>query len=59
MATFAATLLLAAPVAAEPGSVTLHDSLDGPDFAESGGLYYRENYEQSAGKVEFQSERQL
>jgi hypothetical protein len=56
MAILAATLCLAAPVAAESGSVVLHDSLDGPDFAESGGLYYRENYEQSAGKVEFQSE---
>ncbi|MEQ1951962.1 polysaccharide lyase [Mesorhizobium sp. CN2-181] len=56
MATFAATLCLAAPAVAEPGSTILHDSLDGPDFAESGGLYYRENYEQSAGKVEFQSE---
>ena len=45
MATFAAALCLAVPVAAEPGSVVLHDSLDGPDFVESGGLYYRENYE--------------
>jgi len=56
MATFAAALCLAVPVAAEPGSVVLNDSLDGPDFAESGGLYCRENYEQSAGKVEFQSD---
>ncbi|MDQ6434728.1 polysaccharide lyase [Mesorhizobium sp. LHD-90] len=56
MATIAATLCLAAPVNADPGSTVLRDSLDGPDFAEGGGLYYRENYEQSAGKVEFQSE---
>ena len=34
--------------------MTLHDSFDGPDFSTGGGLYYRDNFEQSAGKVEFQ-----
>lgn len=53
---FRGDALHSAPVAAEPRSIALRDSLDGPDFAESGGLYYRENYEQSAGKVEFQKE---
>jgi len=33
----------------------LVDSFDGKDFATEGGLYYRENFEQSAGSVEFQS----
>jgi hypothetical protein len=33
----------------------LYDSFDGPDFSPSGGLYYRDNYEQSAGTVELQS----
>jgi len=34
----------------------LRDGFDGPDFAASGGLYYRENSEQSAGRAEFQKE---
>lgn len=41
---------------ADPASLTLRDGFDGADFAPEGGLYYRENYEQSAGRVEFQSE---
>lgn len=32
----------------------LYDGFDGPDFSPAGGLYYKENYEQSAGTVEFQ-----
>ena len=32
----------------------LVDGLDGPDFAPAGGLYYKKNFEQSAGVVEFQ-----
>jgi hypothetical protein len=32
----------------------LRDGFEGADFAPEGGLYYRENYEQSAGKAEFQ-----
>lgn len=34
----------------------LYDGFDGPDFAPGGGLYYRDNYEQSAGTIEFQKE---
>jgi hypothetical protein len=34
----------------------LRDDFDGPDFAPLGGLYYRDNFEQSAGSLEFQSE---
>ena len=34
----------------------LIDNFDGNDFAPSGGLYYRKNFEQRAGTVEFQSE---
>lgn len=41
---------------ADQPSKVLIDGFDGPDFAESGGLYYRDNFEQTAGKVEFQSE---
>ncbi|MDS9470081.1 polysaccharide lyase [Paracoccus sp. MBLB3053] len=33
----------------------LHDGFDGSDFTPEGGLYYRENFEQSAGEVVFQS----
>jgi Polysaccharide lyase len=32
----------------------LRDGFDGSDFSPAGGLYYRENFEQTAGKVEFQ-----
>ena len=32
----------------------MRDPLDGPDFAPGGGLYYRQNFEQSAGTAEFQ-----
>lgn len=34
----------------------LRDGFEGTEFAPEGGLYYRENLEQSAGKAEFQSE---
>ncbi|MFV2054253.1 polysaccharide lyase [Aliiroseovarius sp. YM-037] len=33
----------------------LFDGFEGPDFAAEGGLYYKKNFEQSAGTVEFQS----
>lgn len=56
MAMAAVTLCLAVPVSADPASTVLVDGFDGTDFAPGGGLYYRENYEQSAGKVEFQQE---
>jgi len=37
----------------------LVDSLDGPQFAPTGGLYYKKNFEQSAGTVEFQKDVKL
>lgn len=37
----------------------LRDDFDGPDFAPSGGLYYRDNFEQRAGTVAFQNEVKL
>ncbi|MFU0504840.1 polysaccharide lyase [Pseudaminobacter sp. NGMCC 1.201702] len=40
--------------AAAPASQVLRDGFDGSDFSAEGGLYYRENFEQSAGTVEFQ-----
>ncbi len=51
-------LLLAGTTAhAQPPDQTiLHDGFDGADFAPQGGLYYRENYEQSAGRATFQSD---
>lgn len=39
-----------------PAEISLRDGFDGTDFAPEGGLYYRENFEQSAGRVEFQSD---
>jgi hypothetical protein len=36
------------------GDGLLFDGFDGPGFSPRGGLYYKENYEQSAGIVEFQ-----
>ncbi len=33
----------------------LVDGFEGPDFAPEGGLYYKKNFEQSAGTVEFQN----
>lgn len=57
MAFVAATLNgTTANAATDPASIVLRDGLDGPDFAERGGLYYRENHEQTAGRVEFQSD---
>ncbi|WP_246272751.1 polysaccharide lyase [Phyllobacterium pellucidum] len=58
MAFFAGTLSLS-PAAADPASDFLHDGFDGADFAPSGGLYYRKNFEQRAGTAEFQSEVKL
>jgi hypothetical protein len=34
---------------------TLVDGFEEGEFSEQGGLYYKDNFEQSAGKVEFQS----
>jgi hypothetical protein len=47
---------LCASAQADPASQVLRDGFDGPTFAEAGGLYYRDNFEQSAGTVEFQRE---
>jgi hypothetical protein len=33
----------------------LADGFEGQDFSETGGLYYRDNFEHGAGQVEFQS----
>ena len=45
------------PAGAIAASDVLIDGFDGTtDFAEGGGLYYKKNFEQSAGSVEFQSE---
>ncbi|MBX3596137.1 MAG: polysaccharide lyase [Rhizobiaceae bacterium] len=46
--------LIALPASAQ--SAKLSDGFEGTDFAPEGGLYYRENKEQQAGKVEFQGD---
>jgi hypothetical protein len=56
---FLASVVLAgiAPAfAGKPSSYEdkLFDGFEGKDFAPEGGLYYKKNYEQSAGTVEFQ-----
>ncbi len=48
--------VMAQDAAADPARMVLRDGFDGTDFAEEGGLYYRENAEQAAGRVEFQRE---
>jgi hypothetical protein len=40
-------------------SQPLFDGFDGSDFSPAGGLYYRKNFEQSAGTVEFQKDVKL
>lgn len=40
-------------------SVPLADGFDGSDFAPGGGLYYKRNFEQSAGTVAFQHDVKL
>ena len=50
----AAAFCMCCQTGASANSDVLIDSFDGSDFSESGGLYYKENYEQSAGRVEFQ-----
>jgi hypothetical protein len=37
----------------------LRDDFDGPDFSPAGGLYYRDNYEQTAGTLQFQRDVSL
>lgn len=51
----AAMLCLCSIANAEPANGMLVDGFDGQDFSEAGGLYYRKNFEQSAGRAEFQS----
>ncbi len=53
-AVFTAALYLSCAVAGAD-SQKLADGFDGSNFGPEGGLYYRENSEQSAGLVEFQS----
>ncbi|MEY9832923.1 hypothetical protein ABIA25_004801 [Sinorhizobium fredii] len=61
VALLAATLLVPSIANAQalqqqpPLEQKLVDGFEGNDFAPEGGLYYRENFEQSAGTVEFQS----
>ena len=46
--------LLPACALADGYTLKLHDDFDGAAFSAAGGLFYKENAEQSAGKVEFQ-----
>ncbi|MDJ1635716.1 polysaccharide lyase [Rhizobium rhizogenes] len=43
-------------LAKDPAQLVLRDGFDGTDFDPTGHLYYRDNSEQKAGTVEFQSE---
>lgn len=55
-------IALAAPLVAfgqSPAGTDLFDGFDASGFSEAGGLYYRENAEQTAGTVEFQQETVL
>lgn len=53
-ASLAAALCASGQAGADPESLVLRDGFDGPTFSEAGGLYYKKNFEQSAGTVEFQ-----
>jgi hypothetical protein len=57
----AATLLggLCGAAFAETPTMKLYDGFDGSNFSPGGGLYYRENFEQSAGTIEFQGQVKL
>jgi hypothetical protein len=58
-ATLCAALALASTQLAnadEAWRKPLFDGFEGSDFAPEGGLYYKNNFEQSAGKVEFQGD---
>ncbi|MEI2298166.1 polysaccharide lyase [Ensifer sp. MJa1] len=50
----AASIAMSGGAMAQPWETKLFDGFDGQNFASEGGLYYRENFEQSAGTVEFQ-----
>jgi hypothetical protein len=49
-------LACATQAGAEDWRSVLRDSLEGPDFTTEGGLYYKENFEQTAGTLTFQSD---
>ena len=51
-----AILLMVGRGEAMSADVLLRDGFDGQDFSEAGGLYYKKNFEQTAGTVEFQSD---
>lgn len=53
--TFAAAMALAGGGGAA-FEKPLYDGFEGPDFAEAGGLYYKDNFEQTAGTVAFQKD---
>ncbi len=55
-AILACTCAATPALADNPGQLVLRDGFDGTDFAPSGHLYYRDNFEQKAGTIEFQSE---
>ena len=50
-----ASFFITGVAAAQPVKSKLFDGFEGKDFSPDGGLYYRENFEQSAGTAEFQS----
>lgn len=49
----AVVMLLGTTAQAADWRAPLYDPMDGPDFARKGGLYYKQNYEQSAGHHTF------
>ncbi|MGN7737372.1 polysaccharide lyase [Ensifer sp. 22564] len=52
----AASIAMAGGAMAQPWESKLSDGFEGQNFAPEGGLYYRDNFEQSAGTVEFQNQ---
>ena len=52
-------MTLAVPAGAQDWTQPLKDGFDAKDFAPTGGLYYKENFEQSAGTVEFQATEKM
>jgi hypothetical protein len=54
-----AAVMLCASAQAQEWSTPLFDGFDGPDFVPAGGLYYKQNFEQSAGTVDFQKDVKL
>ncbi len=51
---FATSLLMSGQAMADDWQSVLRDGFESSDFAPEGGLYYRENFEQTAGRVEFE-----